>query len=73
MRSSFTKGDDFGVRSGVVTFNGPVGPAPYDDPVLDDNRAHGHFARGGRRLCKNKRFSHHFSGFGQRHPVLLAQ
>ena len=73
MRRGFANGNDFGVGSGVMTFNGPVGPAPDNDPVLDDNSANRHFACDSCGLSEIQRFGHHFAGFGQWHSILLAQ
>jgi hypothetical protein len=49
-----------------------VGTTANNDPVLDDNRANGHFALRGGCPRQVERFVHHFAGFGQGHVVLLA-
>jgi hypothetical protein len=44
----------------------------WNDAVLDDDGANGHFALHSGILREIERFVHHFAGFGQRHVILLA-
>jgi hypothetical protein len=72
MRRSGADSEDFGVGRGVMMLKRTVGTTANNDPVLDDNRANGHFALRGGCLRQFERFVHHFAGFGQRHVILLA-
>jgi len=72
-RCCLSNGYDFGMCGWVVAFHRAIGTAPDNDPVLDDDRANGHFAVHSRRPRKIERFIHHFAGFGQGHAILLAQ
>ncbi len=59
----FPNGDNFGVRGGIVISDRAIGSPTDDCTILDDYRAHGHFADIGCCTREVERFLHHFPGF----------
>jgi hypothetical protein len=57
-RASFTKGNDFGVRAGVVAGNYPIPSTPDNPSCMNHYRADRNFARFQRALAGAKRFFH---------------
>lgn len=73
MRGRLPNGDYFGMGGRVMVTDRAVGTPTDNDTVLDDDGTNGHFALRGGSAGKNKRFIHHFAGFGQWHVILLAE